>query len=303
MSAPDTLIIILHYGKIEDTLETLASLANVDRAKAPFQTLVIDNGSGSDLGSILSAQYPAVRFLGLERNRGFAGGNNVGLELALAEGFDFSLLLNNDVSVAPDFLLELRAALDADPSVAMAGPLSFFHDEPERIWAFGGFISKWNAAVGPKTVRPGRNEPVPTDYLPGACILIRNAALEAVGLMPEKYFLAYEEAEFCLAARRGGFGVVACPRARIWHKVGMSSKATPEYQYNTMRNRFLFGEYLANGGWLWNKAFVLWLFVRFYLSGRRSGKLVWRALRDHFRYSTVRAEHLTAVLPTGASHR
>jgi GT2 family glycosyltransferase len=130
-------------------------------------------------------------------------------------------------------------------------------------------------------VEIAKSKPYDVDYLPGAAILCRLSVWDLVGGMPEKYYFAYEEAEFALRIRKQKFRIIVLPEARILHKVGMSSDKQPMYIYNDIRNRLKFGRFL------WGKLPGFLLAAFWNLIGLRNtsyGLALWsRAVFDEIR--------------------
>ena len=126
--------VVLNSNGREVTLHALASLAAMSYPRCDL--VVVDNGSTDGSFAAVAAAFPAVEQVRTEENLGPAGGVNLGLEWALLHGsrdYDYVLVLNNDVEVAPDFLTELVAAAETDPMVGCVGPKAYYHTDPERI--------------------------------------------------------------------------------------------------------------------------------------------------------------------------
>src|SRR5713226_5136262 len=177
-----TLIIVLHYGSIADTLACLDSLRR--SVASPFDVFVVNNGPDKEVESILKASHPDVIYHNAGLETGFAAGNNIGLRFSLERGYRYSLLLNNDTIAEQDFLQPLTQIMEKDRSIAMAGPAMYFYSNKQQLWSCGGKINWWSGRLGSETTpeqMPSRGMEV--DYLPGACILVRNAALAKIGLM------------------------------------------------------------------------------------------------------------------------
>lgn len=173
---------------------------------------------------------------------GFAEANNFGVQNAREITHKYVLLLNNDTVVKPGAIQELKSTL-AGEKVGLVGPAMPYFDSPDTLWAAGGTISRLLVTInGIRTPHPTPIAPV--DYLPGAAFMTRLDLWDAVGGLPEKYFLAFEEAEYALEVSKRGNKVLVNSEARILHKVGMSSDRQPKYYYNTVRNRIRFGQYL-----------------------------------------------------------
>lgn len=287
------LVIILHFGSIEDTLECLNSLQQHIHSIG-FDIFVVNNGPDQDVEAVLKAAHPTVVYHYAGRDTGFAAGNNIGLRVGLDRGYEYALLLNNDTAAEQDFVHPLLDAMQGDGSIAMAGPAMYYYHDKNKLWSCGGKIKWWNGGVGGETDLDKLSSVChDTGYLPGACILVRMKALPKMGLMSEAYFLGVEEADWAIEARRAGFRVVACPRSVLLHKVGMSSQCTPEFIYNGIRNRFV---YLRRQ----LPPLVRWLLTPAVLAAelRRHPKhrwLCWRAFRDHLKSERIERSHLDAI--------
>ena len=128
-------VITLNWNRCADTLEFLASCSQLAKPNARF--LVVDNGSTDGSPQEIAKRYPQVEHIINDRNLGFAGGVNVGIRHALAQGADWICLANNDTQLAPDalsLLVEAASAADA----ALASPAIYYASDPQRIWAAGG---------------------------------------------------------------------------------------------------------------------------------------------------------------------
>jgi GT2 family glycosyltransferase len=172
---------------------------------------------------------------------GFSQGNNMAVSSELNDNHDSVLLLNNDTVVSRGAINLLRNAL-FQKKVGAVGPCMPYLSNPEKIWACGGYIRKIKLSVG--GLQPKSRSTYDVDYLPGAAIMCLPEIWRETNGLSEKYFLAFEEAEFALEIKNMGFRVIVEPRAVVFHKVGMSSKETPAYFYNGIRNRLKFSKYI-----------------------------------------------------------
>ncbi len=179
----------------------------------------------------------------LARNLGYAGNNNVGLTLALEHGAAWILLLNDDVVVAPDCVERLLEAAAADERIGLLGPTVFEHARPGVVQSAGGALGRdWSARfLGPD--EPGWMPAAgPTDvaWLSGCALMARRELCEEVALLDERFFLYWEDVEWCLRARRSGWRVVHVPSATAWHKGGLPADPPPaRVAYYTTRNHLL----------------------------------------------------------------
>ena len=193
--------IVLNWNGWQDTARCLESL----RASAypSLRVVVVDNGSTEFPGETAWAEL-----IRLERNRGFTGGVNAGLRLALEHGADYAFLLNNDATVELDCLATLVQAAESRPDVGLAGPKIVWAGEPGRLWSAGMSVA-WRRA----SIEAHRDEPDDGRFdgrrlvqgLSGCALLVKRAVLERVGLLDERYFAYYEDFDWCLRARGAGF--------------------------------------------------------------------------------------------------
>lgn len=247
-----TLCVILHYGSEEDTWRC------VDSLKEDLQTdlIICDNDPKQSLSAPkhLSDRVQIVRTDG---KSGFSKANNMAVNATLREQHETILILNNDTIVEPGAIDLLRDVL-TDSTVGAVGPCMPYAQRPIEIWACGGTIDRLRLRI--RGIRKCESTaPFEVDYLPGAAILCRRDLWTRIGGLPERYFLAFEEAEFALEIRRSEFRVVVHPGSRILHRVGMSSVVSPMYFYNSIRNRIRFGQYLFGPvvGFLWGAILTL----------------------------------------------
>ncbi len=213
---------------------------------------------------IAAAEWPTARLAPDDRlvlvdsggNLGFAGGNNVGLRLLLADaGISTFWLLNNDTVVAPDAARQLAAALAADPAIGMCGAMVRYYWNPDRLQVRNGYRFSFTTG-GAKGIAAGAAADGPvdatavaaaTDFVLGASLAVSRPFLEQVGLMEERYFLYYEEIDWAVRAK-GRFAIDFAAAATVWHKeggsIGSSSvkggrSVAADYWHNRSRLRFI----------------------------------------------------------------
>jgi GT2 family glycosyltransferase len=237
-------IILLNWNGKKDTLECLASLEHVTYRN--FQTIVVDNGSTDDSVAAIRSAFPLIPILETGANLGFAGGNNVGIEWALRKHAEWILLLNNDTTVAPDFLDAFIQAAQEKPQARILGAKILRYDQPTTIDHLGG---AWNPTKGEfESLHSGvADHPylnmAAVDYVCGAALFMHRSVPETIGLLEHKFFLLWEETDFCYRARRAGFEVWTAPQAKIWHKVSSSfTGGKPHMHYFWWRSRLLWIE-------------------------------------------------------------
>lgn len=239
------LVVVLHYNGLEDTLACLGSL----RAQAcpGMSVLVIDNASRSDDRPRIAAEFPEVELLRLAKNRGWAGGNNVGLRLALERGYDRVCLLNNDTVLPPEAMAGLLAAMDAAGGACLLIPALYFFNAPDRAQIdTGPQPTSADAAARDLAERHGVVE---ISWTYGACLMLPVDLVRRVGLLDERFFLQLEEEDFWRRARALGARSYCAHRVRILHKesVSFGARVTAGKTYYQVRNSLLLAEKHARG--------------------------------------------------------
>jgi GT2 family glycosyltransferase len=244
MTKPHITIIVLNWNGKKDTLGCLASLQQLDYPN--FQTLVVDNGSTDDSVAVIREQFPHIELLETGQNLGFAEGNNVGVRHALQKNPDYFLLLNNDTVVDPQLLNAFVSSMREE--IGILGAKIYLYDKKDTLDHLGGM---WNAKkavfdlTGLRQIDDGKSweEMRPLDYVCGCALFVKRAVFEQVGLLEPKFFLIWEESDFCFRARRAGYETMTCPGAKLWHKVSASFVGgKPHSTYFWWRNRLLWIE-------------------------------------------------------------
>ena len=233
--------IIVNWNLASETIPCIQSLLT---AGAPAgQIIVVDNGSQDDSVAQLTACFgDQIRLISHPTNLGFAGGNNIGIEVALQAGAEWVLLVNNDTVVDATFLQELGQAIGQHPECQIIGPLILYFSEPNRIWSLGDrlvpgtLITRrlWHDEAVPDTLPPF----MAVDFLNACCMLIHRTVFEKIGLLDATYFMYAEDADFCWRARQAGIKLGCATTARIWHKVSRSTGIYhPQTRYWRINNQ------------------------------------------------------------------
>ncbi|MDS0300284.1 glycosyltransferase family 2 protein [Halogeometricum sp. S1BR25-6] len=230
-------IVVLTWENYEDTAECLRSLRSVEYPN--YDVIVVDNGSTDGSGERLAAEFDWCTFVFNDENRGFAGGNNPGIERALSTGADYVLLLNNDTVVRPDFLAPLVETAEESDDVAAVGGVQYRYDTDEILNAGARFFPYLGGRV--TTYRTVRNEdPYEVSYSPTSLILLDRTFIEENDILHDGYFLGMEDVDLAVQARQRGKRVVINPDSMIKHKEGLTQERSPFMVYHWMRNRLQF---------------------------------------------------------------
>lgn len=242
-TAPPLLsFITICYNGFRDTCELIESLyANI--RSVSFEIIVVDNASREDEASKISRQYPSVVSIRSNENKGFSGGNNIGIRAAKG---NYLFLINNDTYIESDTIGYLIERLESRPEIGGVSPKIRFAFPPQNI-QFAGFtplsqITLRNHMLGFGCPDNGAfDTPHPTPYLHGAAMLLKRAVIEKAGMMPELFFLYYEELDWSASMTRAGYVLWYEPRCTVFHKESQSTGQLSKLRtYYLTRNRLLY---------------------------------------------------------------
>lgn len=248
------LCLVLNYNEPESTVDTVESLL---RAKVLSEDiLIIDNASQDKSLEIFAQKIPSVPIQRQSQNLGYAGGNNKGLEYATRKGYEFALILNNDICVDPNSITELEKAASIHLNSCLMSPRVMHHDEPSKIDSLGTDMD-W-LRLKPRLSFFGQvyNHQItdndPCSILPGSALWVRLACIPDLGYLNEDYFLIHEDAEWSLRSLNKGFVNRVIPSAIVYHK---RSQTLSKYPYlsayyssrNFLRLAFSYGSGIERG--------------------------------------------------------
>jgi GT2 family glycosyltransferase len=239
-SVGQTSVIIVGW-RVRDLLRAcLASIA-AHEDRAALDVWVVDNASTDGTAAMVAAEFPWVRLIALDRNPGFAAGNNVGLRKATG---DVCILLNPDTQIAAPALSALAAYLRAHPEVGVAGPRLLNPDGSLQTagYAMPSLFQVWYDLVPwPRRFYSSRlngrypgapaDRPYDVGFPLGACLAVRRDVLDTVGILDESYGMYMEELDFCARVRAAGYAVRIVPTLAVTHHGGQSTGQAPEAMF------------------------------------------------------------------------
>ncbi len=236
-------IVILNWNGTADTLECLESVTKL--VDANYRIYIIDNGSVKSCKQEVLSAYPSVNVIELPINRGFAGGVNVGIKAALRDGADYIWMLNNDTVVEKDTLKNLLHVAEMHLNFGIIGSKILSYYNIAIIEHAGGKVFPWKgrtAHIGTGERDIGQYNSIRiVDYVTGCSLLVNRSVIDQVGLLPEIYFLYFEETEWCIRASRRGWNIVYAPSSKVYHKGSKSiGVRSPVMTYYFARNSLLF---------------------------------------------------------------
>jgi GT2 family glycosyltransferase len=237
-------VIILNWNKFDDTKRCIESLKKISYKNAFL--IIVDNASSDDSYNQLSKEFPSITLLSSPKNKGYAGGMNIGIEYALSEGADFILLTNNDMTYSENFLEPLVDLANNNSSIGIVSPKVLYMHDPGLIYCAGGefklsLCGGVNTYQGKESSGYG-NEEREITLAEGSCLLVKKEVFETIGLIDEKYFMYFEDLDFSNRVRKY-FKIYYTPKSKVYHKTGAGirwSDFSPLYYFYYTRNRLLF---------------------------------------------------------------
>ena len=292
-------IITINYNGFEDTCELIDSIPfNND-----LEVIVVDNASKKDETSAISEKYPQVKVIRSPQNLGFAGGNNLGIKASKGK---YILLINNDTYFKEYNIDALIKRLENSDKIGIVCPKLKFSWGNHPI-QFAGYtplskITVRNQAIGFGAEDHDQYDTAhPTPYAHGAAMLIKREAVKKVGLMPECYFLYYEELDWSMMFTRSGYEIWYDPACTVYHK---ESRATGQHSplrtYYIVRNRLL----LVKRNWRGVTKFLAYAYllgavglrdvIRNSITGKWDIlKATLKGISDFLAYSTIKSQTST----------
>lgn len=243
----DISIITINYNGLKDTCELLDTLPLEDDS---IEVIVVDNASKEDEATQIEQRYPQIKVIRSKENLGFAGGNNLGIQAAQGK---YLFFLNNDTllrskkeDVRGKMFQPLINRLESSPKIGMVSPKIKFSWGDTHI-QYAGYtplskITMRNRSIGFGEADNGQYDtPHSTPYAHGAAMMVKREVIDKAGLMPECYFLYYEELDWSMMIRRAGYDIWYEPACTVFHKESQTTgQNSPLRTYYITRNRLMF---------------------------------------------------------------
>lgn len=224
-------IIILNFNNFDDTIIAIDSV-KAQIADFSINIYVVDNGS-IDGSSEKLEKIKNIQFIKSKKNLGFAGGNNLAIKKALKDGCRQILLLNNDAK----FISKKTLANLIKFNPGITAPIIKFKRHHETVYDYGGKIDRvfgrnthYESTFKIKKLFPKG------DYFTGACLLVNSDVFKKIGFLDDKYFLYFEDADFCLRAAKANFELKLCSSEVIEHKLSSSTSKLQKKKITILAN-------------------------------------------------------------------
>ncbi len=236
MKTPKVSIITVNYKQRAITCELLDTIAALSYPN--LETIIVDNAQESNDEHIYRIHLPDVKVINVPENIGFAGGNNQGIQQATG---DYIFLLNNDTEIHEGLIESLLDSFKHNERIGAISPILKYFDTPDKI-QFAGFTEVNTLTGRNDLIQEQPNDLlVDTAYFHGAAVMIPRQVIETCGLMPEEYFLYYEELDWSRIIKEKGFALKVRTDVAVLHKESISTgKNSPLKVYYQNRNRIHF---------------------------------------------------------------
>jgi hypothetical protein len=277
---PLVCVVILTWNDTEMTRKCLQHVCASSYSN--LRVILVDNGSREPCGRRLASEFTEVELLELPKNRGFAGGGNVGIERALGYDPEYVLHLNNDAFVSPTAIERMVHTMQQRPDCGIAHSLLLFPNE-DRVQFYSAVVDRDIAFhrhdfVGVR--HTSRSWPVvESDFVPACVILYRAEALRKLGAYDESFGTSWEDYDLCLRFRDAGWRIITVGDAVSEHYVSQTTGTkSPYIIYHMTRNRLICISRFADRKSLARR--VPLLLRSFYWDVRRYGLKNWTGHRS-----------------------
>lgn len=236
-SLPRVGIVVLNWNNYRDSAKCLESLSEIQYPN--FDVYVVDNGSTDNSGKRLAEDFPWSTVIFNKENRGFATGNNKGIEKAFKDECEHILILNNDTTVTQNFLQPLVETVEGYQDIAIVSGVIRF-EKTKEIQSAGRSFNPYLVRA-PHFTSVSSTNPFRVEAVSGAAMLLTGEFLEEEGLLCEKFFFGMEDIEVSWRATRKGWNVMINPNSLIFHRSGGTAGSGNAFRhYHSIRARLRF---------------------------------------------------------------
>ncbi len=273
--APKLTVCIVSWNTRDLLLECLRTVYS-SVTNFGFEVTVVDNNSDDGSAEAVAGKYPQTRLIRNRDNPGFAAANNQAIKISKAP---YVLLLNPDTVILPDLLQALVDFMESYPNAGAAGPKLVFPNGAiqDSYSLYPPGLEMILVHHGLKKDRPddkNSKNPIKVASIMGACMIVREKAMSAIGLMDENFFLIFEEADWCYRLIQHGWEVFYLPDLKVVHYQGQSEKQIPGSGIKETQISLLWFMYKHYGPVICFLGFVLTMGIRLWWCLKTAAKSV-----------------------------
>ena len=232
-------IIIVNWKQYQLTKLCLYSLQKIKYDN--YQIILIDNESNPKELKKIKNQFDKIITFPNQKNLGFTGANNIGIEYAIKNDFEYVMLINNDTEVEKNFINPLIELLEKNQNFGAAQPLILNYYNRNKVWSAGGFLNKFFGYTYVIKSPEGIKKNI--DWITGCCFFLRTDVIKKIGLLDEKFFAYYEDVDWSIRIKNAGYDLAFVKSSVVYHHGSKSSKnesnegtLSPFVHYLNIRN-------------------------------------------------------------------
>ncbi len=268
--------VVLHFGDSITTNDCISSILR--KEKNIYRIIVIDNGRNFILSK--GNNSAKIKVIVSKENLGFSKGVNIGIKYALLNKASHILLLNNDTKVERSFINSLFDILNQNSSLGIISPAIKFKRNDKSVYDIGGKINNLFGRTSHNEIRIVPNKKyLLTDYVSGCAMLIKKEVFERIGFFDERFFLYYEDTDFCIRARNYGFEVAVVPSVYIEHELSKTAGKFSDFAiYHQTRSAIEFGKKYYRNMRIFNLAFIFIQSLYVFIKNPKIGRFAFLAI-------------------------
>lgn len=255
-------LIILNYNGLPYVLDCLQSVFQTKTVNnLKVKTIVVDNNSSDESVSFVKKRFRQVKVIRNKENLGFSAGNNAAIKYVLKKEFDYILLLNPDTIVEKDFIKPLIKLIRSNSKIGIVSPVLRGKSGEKTIFALGAKFNSILGRTGHLHLKKRPKNALIQELVSGCCMLIKRGVFEKAGLLDEKFFLYFEDSDFCLRVAKKEYKIYVEPKSLVVHKCSSSlgGLSLKKIKYLSFSNFLFILKWVKP--WFWPFAFLYLLIV------------------------------------------
>lgn len=230
----DVLIAVLNWNNAPDTIECLDNILQEIEKNERCDLVLLDNSSSDNSLKILKKLYiERMKIIENTTNGGFAYGNNPAFLMTLDNNYKYLILVNNDAQFKKGSLNSIIVFAEENTRCGIIGGVILDYKRSEIVQAYGGGNINWLGVARHFTDEVNDSA---LGYITGALMLVRREVIEDIGILDEKFFMYWEDVDYCYRARRAGWTLAVDPQCVLLHKESASSGKRSRLQI-AMKNK------------------------------------------------------------------